>query len=174
MVPYAGFAAAGTSRHERCSDRMRWFNISYNDPVVRRAFEAICGRPFGFWQSIRRGGTGSYRFELWGGPQALLQQIDRPEDRRFCSLEVRSKGLVINLRDRLEHLAVPLAWSDVAQVELGSPGAGPRAPMRIAHANGEALLFGVGREHWGAMDRMLRAALPAGTYRTSSTSVLSV
>lgn len=149
---------------------MELFNISYNDPKVRRAVEGICGRPYSFWEGVRLGGTGSYRFQLLDAPASILARIDRAEDRRFCSMEVRPGGLLIRLKDRLETLAVPFAWTDLVRVQLGSPGSDRLSPLQIVRASGDRLVFGVGREQWGSMDRLLRRSLPADRYRTSAAS----
>ncbi len=149
---------------------MELFNISYNDPRVRRVVEGICGRPYGFWEGVRRGGTGSYRFQLLDAPASILARIDRLEDRHFCSLEVRPGGLLVRLKDRLETLAVPFAWADLQRVQLGSPGGERLAPLQFVRTTGERLVFGVRREQWGSMDRLLRRSLPAERYRTSAAS----
>ncbi len=146
------------------------FNISYNDPRVRRAVDGICGKPYGFWEGVRRGGTGSCRFLLLDGPEAILSRIDRAEDRRFCSLEVRTSGVLIRLKDRLETLAVPLGWTAPMRVVLGSPAPDGLAPLTVLDANGARLVFGVRREQWGSMDRLLRRSLPPDRYRTSAAS----
>ena len=149
---------------------MELFNISYNDPQVRRTVEGICGRSYRFWESVRRGGTGSYRFLLLDAPGPILARIDRVEDRRFCSLEVRPGGILVRLKDRLETLAVPFAWADLLRVQLGSPGGGHLAPLQFVQPTGERLVFGVGREQWGSMDRLLRNSEPVERYRTSASS----
>lgn len=134
---------------------MRLLNISYNDPRVKRELEAICGPPFGFWAGVRRGGTGSARFRLEQGPTALLEAVDREEDRGYCSLEVRPGGLVIRFRSRLETLAVPIGQTELLEAVLGSPGGGPRAPLRLTLGSGERLVFSIHREQWGGMRRLL-------------------
>lgn len=151
---------------------MQLLNISYNDPRVKRALEAVCGPPFGFWQGIRRGGTGSGRFRLEQGPAALLEAVDRADDRGYCSLEVRPGGLVIRFRSRLETLAIPIAGQDLREAVLGSPGGTTRAPLLIALRSGEQLLFSIHREQWGALHRLLRDALPAERLRLSAASAL--
>ncbi len=148
-------------------------NISYNDLRVKRALEAVCGPPFGFWAGIRRGGTGSARFRLEQGPPAMLEAVDRADDRGYCSLEVRPKGLVIRFRSRLETLAIPIALEDLREAVLGSPGGTPRAPLLIALRSGERLQFSLHREQWGSLHRLLRGALPADRLRLSAASALA-
>lgn len=147
-------------------------NISYNDPRVKRALEAECGPPFGFWQGVRRGGVGSPRFELVDAPAALLEAVDRPDDRGFCSLEMRPRGLVVRFRSRLETLAVPAGWAPAPQVELGSPGAGLHAPLRLTLACGERLHFRLRREHWGTVNGLFRRLAPPGILKVTAASGL--
>jgi hypothetical protein len=151
---------------------MTLHNISYNDPNVRRAVEAECGPAFDLWTTIKRGGSGSSRFRLLDAPPAVLTLIDRLEDRRFCSLEMRPNGLLVRMRNRLETLAVPFAWSNVGHIILGSPNEERLAPLRILASDGESLLFAVNRDQWGSLDRLLKRSVPAGLYGTSAASVL--
>jgi hypothetical protein len=151
---------------------MQLHNISYNDPKVRRSVEAECGPAFDLWATIKRGGTGTSRFQLMDAPPAVLALIDRMEDRRFCSLEMRPNGLLVRMRNRLETLAVPLAWSNVGHVTLGSPNEERLAPLRILASDGESLLFAVNRDQWGSLDRLLKRSVPTGLYRTSAARTL--
>ncbi len=109
---------------------------------------------------------------MMDAPVAIMAVIDRPEDRRFSSLEMRPKGLLVRLRDRLETLAVPLAWSKVGHITLGSPTNDRMALLRILAIEGESLLFGVSRDQWGSLDRLLKRSVPEGIYRTVPSRVL--
>jgi hypothetical protein len=151
---------------------MQLHNISYNDPKVRRLVEAECGPAFDLWTTIKRGGTGTSRFQLMDAPASVLTVIDRMEDRRFCSLEMRPNGLLVRMRNRLETLAVPLAWSNVGHITLGSPNEERLAPLRILASDGESLLFAVNRDQWGSLDRLLKRSVPTGLYRTSAARML--
>ena len=54
---------------------MHLHNISYNDPKVRRSVEAECGPAFDLWATIKRGGSGSSRFQLVDAPPAVLGRV---------------------------------------------------------------------------------------------------
>ncbi|MFN6176881.1 MAG: hypothetical protein ACK46G_05015 [Flavobacteriales bacterium] len=140
---------------------MRIYNVSYNDPNVDRAVNSVCGEGIGFWTSIRMGGTGSQRFELIDGPAELLEMVDRLEDRRFSSLELRQGGLLFRLRNRLEALAVPLAWNTIAEVKLSPVGPAISVDLHVRTKQGEHLHFRMAREQHVALDRLLRKGLPA-------------
>lgn len=151
---------------------MQVLNVSYNDPQVRRAIDAACGRPFGFWEAVRKGGTGSARFALLEAPTALLSLVDRAEDRGYCSLEARRAGLLLRMRSRLETLAVPIGSGQLVEAVLGSPGECRRAPLLFVLCGGERLLFGIHREQWGGMRSLLQRSLPADRFRLSASSRL--
>ena len=151
---------------------MHLHNISYNDPKVRRSVEAECGPAFDLWTTIKRGGTGTPRFQLMDAPASVLSVIDRMEDRRFCTLEMRPNGMLVRMRNRLETLAVPMAWSNVGHIILGSPNEERVAPLRIRASDGDSLLFAVNRDQWGSLDRLLKRSVPTGLYRTSAARVL--
>ncbi len=140
---------------------MRIFNVSYNDPKVERAVNGICGEAYGFWTSIRMGGTGSQRYELIDGPVELLEQVDRMEDRRFSSVELRQSGLLFRFRNRLEALAAPLAWSTIAEVKLSPVGTTTSVDLHVRTKQGAYLHFRMAREQHAALDRLLRKGLPA-------------
>lgn len=150
---------------------MRWLNISYNDPGIRRQVDQLCGKPHGLWEMIRRGGSGTPRLELADASDALMAPFDRMEDRRFCSIEVRSAGLLVRCRSRLETLALPLPDAEVQEVVLNAPGGRSYGVMRIRTITGGMLLMHVPRDHWGTVSRMLRKALPDGRFRTRATAV---
>lgn len=152
--------------------RMQVLNASYNDPQVRRAIDAACGRPFGFWEAVRKGGTGSARFALLEAPPELLSLVDREEDRGYCSLEARRAGLLLRMRSRLETLAVPIGSGQLVEAVLGSPGESRRAPLLFVLCGGERLLFGIHREQWGSMRSLLQRFLPAERFRLSASSRL--
>ncbi len=149
---------------------MQVLNVSYNDPQVKRAVEQACGSPYGFWESVRRGGVGSERILLVDGPASLLEMIDRAEDRGYCSFEARRKGLVIRFRSRLETLAIPIGFEEIREVVLGSPGEGRDAPLLIVLLTGERLLFSLRKEQWGGISALLRRTLAAEKLRLSASS----
>lgn len=147
---------------------MRWLNVSYNDPQVKRQVEQRCGRPYGWWDMVKRGGTGTPRLILADASDDLMRPFDREEDRRFCSIEVRPGGLVLRCRSRLETMALPLPMGDVADAVLGVPASKPHGILHLRMKDGPTLLIHVPRDHWGTVARMLRKALPNGVFRTKA------
>ena len=143
-----------TTGRSRCCLSMRIYNVSYNDPKVERAVNSVCGEGIGFWTF-----TVSMKMRL--APAELLEMVDRLEDRRFSSLELRQGGLVFRFRNRLEALAVPLAWSTIAEVKLSPVGPAISVDLHIRTKHGAHLHFRMAREQHVALDRLLRKGLPA-------------
>lgn len=147
---------------------VEWLNITYNDPTVRRKVEALCGRPIGLWEAIRRGAAGSPRMVLVDADPALLAPFDRIEDRRFLSMEVRTEGVLLRCRSRLETLGLPLGNNTLQTLELEVPGGRPHADLSILLVGGAWLRVQLASEHWGTVSKLLRKALPEGRFRTKA------
>ena len=145
---------------------MEWVNITYNDPGRRRTVEGLCGKPLGLLEMIRRGGAGTPRMFLVQASKDLLAPFDRMEDRRYCSLEVRSKGILVRCRSRLETMGLPIPYSHISEVVLGTPGALEHGALELRMADGMALVLHVSRDHWTSVAHLLRRSLPEGTFRT--------
>lgn len=147
---------------------MEWLNVSYNDPAVERALRLASGDPIGLWEAIRCGGRGTARMVLSEASGTWMDPFDRLEDRRTCSLELRKGGLVLRCRSRLETMALPCGTADITQVTLGAPAADGMGRLHIVLRAGEVVLL-VQREHWGAVARLLRHAIPGPRFRSSPT-----
>lgn len=160
--------SAEQAAHIGVASSVEWLNITYNDPTVKRKVEALCGKPIGLLEAIRRGGVGSPRMVLVAADHGLLEPFDREEDRRFFSMEVRSEGVLLRCRSRLETLGLPLGTGTLKELVLEVPGGRPYADLNIALANGAGLQLQLASEHWGTVSKMLRKALPEGRFRTKA------
>ncbi len=147
---------------------VEWLNITYNDPSIKRKVESLCGRPIGLWESIRRGGVGSPRMVLLQADHGLLDPFDRVEDRRFFSFEIRTEGVLLRCRSRLETLGLPLGKGTLKELVLEVPGGQPHAELSILLQNGAGLRVQLASEHWGTVSRMLRKSLPEGRFRSKA------
>jgi len=147
---------------------VEWLNITYNDPTVKRKVEALCGKPIGLLEAIRRGGAGSPRMVLVAADHGLLEPFDREEDRRFFSIEARTEGVLLRCRSRLETLGLPLGTGSLQELVLEVPGGRPFADLSILLVGGAALRLQLSSEHWGSVSKMLRKALPEGRFRTKA------
>lgn len=150
---------------------MQWYNVSYDDPSVRRKVEQVCGRPFSLCAALRMGGTGTARMRLSEASGTLMAPFDREEDRRYLSIEVRQDGLLLRCRSRLETMGLPISWTTIASVELAAPGPDGSGMLSIVGSDGGTVVMHVGRDHWGSVCRLLRRTVPEGRFRTRATLV---
>jgi hypothetical protein len=147
---------------------MDWLNVSYNDPSVERALRLASGEPIGLWEAIRCGGRGTARLILTEASGTWMEPFDRAEDRRTCSLELRRGGMVLRCRSRLETMALPLRAEHIVEITLGAPASDGMGMLRMVHLAGHVVLL-VPREHWGAVARLLRHAIPDPRFRSTPT-----
>lgn len=131
-----------------------------------RGLEAIVGPPYGLWSALRMGGTGYPRMVLDDAPGPLLAAIDRLEDRRSCSLEVRPKGLLMRCRQRLETLALPISWDQLERITLSAPGRTGHGRLSVHLAATSPIVLLVPRDHWVSVSRNLSRHLPQGRFKT--------
>lgn len=153
---------------------MEWLNITYNDPTVKRKVEQRCGKPYGLWEMILRGGAGTPRLSLVEASHGLLEPIDRLEDLRFCSIEIRDGGLLLRCRSRLETLGLPLANADLRDLSLAAPGNKPFGVLQLRTVANVVVVLHVHREHWGTVSKMLRKAFPDGRFKTLASTMYKV
>ncbi|MBX2979235.1 MAG: hypothetical protein KF905_08080 [Flavobacteriales bacterium] len=139
---------------------MKWLNLSYNDPAVERVVNATCGMPIGLWERLKLGGIGTARMDLLDAPGVLMADIDRAEDRRFCHIEFRSKGLIIRCRSRLETLGVPLPYVGSMNMKVREDGHGGQGALILTDHEGGIWAFRPHPDHWASTIALLNRHLP--------------
>jgi hypothetical protein len=153
---------------------MEWLNITYNNPTMQRQVDLRCGKPFGVWDMIRRGGTGTPRMALVEASDGLMAPFDRSEDLRFCSIEVRQQGILIRCRSRLETMGLPLANVEMRELSLNAPGNESFGVLQLRTISNVLVVLHVQREHWGTVSKMLRKAFPDGRFKTLASTLYKV
>lgn len=156
------FECQEQERPEIVMERMKWLNMSYNDPSVDREVNGICGKPYGLWERFKLGGIGTARMELLDAPGALLKDIDRAEDRGYCQIEFRPRGLIIRCRSRLETLGVPLPYADLVGAEIRRDREGTTGRIKLSLGVGGPWLLRPHSDHWANTIALLRRHLPPG------------
>lgn len=94
-------------------------NVSYNNPEITRQINLAVGKPLGFWQRIRLGGSGSQKFVISSATEGFQRWLGYNQDPVFCNLEIRPNGLVLRFRYLLETIAWVLPAQDVAWQQHG-------------------------------------------------------
>lgn len=100
---------------------MKIYNLSYNDKNRREAVYQITGRPYGFFSSIKMGGSGSPPLNFISGPEDVEKIINQTYDRKYCNIELLRKGIIFRFKSRLDNYGLPIPITDIIQIHL-APG----------------------------------------------------
>lgn len=93
-------------------------NLTYHDRDKLQTIYSILGRPYGFFQSIAIGGTGSPPLHLLDGPEQLLNLFRQTYDKIFSSMELFPQGLLFRFHLRLENFGIPLPFIHIREIVL--------------------------------------------------------
>uniref|UniRef100_UPI00404AA9E6 hypothetical protein n=1 Tax=Flavobacterium sp. TaxID=239 RepID=UPI00404AA9E6 len=77
-------------------------NISYNDKKVQATIEDLVGKPFGLIDNIKLNGVGSPRLSIDKTSEEIDALLNYDNNRNFCNIELRPKGIIIRFRSLLE------------------------------------------------------------------------
>lgn len=97
---------------------MKIYNLSYNDKERFAEIYALLGKPFGFFKSIRLGGTGSPGLRLHHAPPEIMTLIAHTRDRIYCNIEIFPNGIMFRFRSRLENYGLPIRFSEIEAIRL--------------------------------------------------------
>jgi hypothetical protein len=94
------------------------YNLSYNDKERFTEIYALLGKPFGFFKSIRMGGTGSPGLRLHHAPPEIMTLIAHTRDRIYCNIEIFPNGIMFRFRSRLENYGLPVRFSAIEAIRI--------------------------------------------------------
>jgi hypothetical protein len=77
-------------------------NITYNDKKLEAEIMGLVGKPFGLIENIRLQGVGSPRLDIINCSQEIAELLSYDNNRNFCNIELRPKGIIIRFRSLLE------------------------------------------------------------------------
>lgn len=77
------------------------FCNNHNDRKIREQINAIVGKPYGFWERIKLSGIGSGRLSVSSYSENLTHYFGRDLDRKFISIELRPKGILIYIKNKV-------------------------------------------------------------------------
>lgn len=80
-------------------------NVSYNNPEVTKKINAMVGEPFGIIERFKRKGIGSRRGVIVEASLQIEREFHGTGNVRYCTIELRPKGILIHFRKRLEAMA---------------------------------------------------------------------
>jgi len=87
---------------------MNIFNVSYNNKELLEEVYAISGRPYGFIERLKRGGTGTQRGVLEEGPMEVTLKFTHIQSARFCSIREMRQDILLYFICRQETFAIPM------------------------------------------------------------------
>ena len=78
------------------------FNISYNDPKVKRDIEIAVGKPFALRERWALGGIGSGKLRITETSIDIHNLLVLDQNINQCNIELRPKGIIVHFRSLLE------------------------------------------------------------------------
>lgn len=96
---------------------MQCWNLTYNDAGRWDEVYSICGRPLSFWQTVKKGGSGSPRGVLVAAPGVLGELLDETSYVKYCNVQRMSDGVLVYCKVRLEVYGIPVHRSQVLRIE---------------------------------------------------------
>jgi len=86
------------------------FNVSYNNPEIRKEIDAIVGLPYRFREKIKLGGIGIGRISITKASTDILKLLALDKYRNLCNIELRPNGIIIGFRSLLESFAFVIPY----------------------------------------------------------------
>lgn len=85
--------------------------MNHNDRKVTLAIKELVGPPYPLLERIRMGGNGSTRLDVLTYSECFNEHFGRELDRKFLNIEVRPKGIVVYIKNKVNDFAwvVPYA-----------------------------------------------------------------
>jgi len=77
------------------------YNRTYFDKDEAKEINNILGNSFSFLQILKLRGIGSSRFVVDSVSEKLSQTINRVSDINYCSIELRPKGILVNITQQI-------------------------------------------------------------------------
>lgn len=85
-------------------------NTSYNEKKINQAIEELLGKPYSFLENIKRNGIGSPRFDITRTSEEIATLLSYDNNRNFCNIELRPKGIIIRFRSLLETFSLVIPY----------------------------------------------------------------
>ena len=96
-------------------------NISYNSKKIDQEINHLVGNQYSFLTRLKMGGNGSKRMIINKWSFQFEKLLNLNSSIKYCSIELRSKGIIIRFRSLLETFAwvIPYRKLVVFQTSLG-------------------------------------------------------
>jgi hypothetical protein len=85
-------------------------NISYKDKKITQQVNELVGNPFGLLENFKYGGIGSPRLDILKSSAEIKTLLNYDNNRDFCNIELRPKGIILRFRSILETYALIIPY----------------------------------------------------------------
>lgn len=85
-------------------------NISYNDKKTNQTVIDLIDKPFGLIDNIKLSGVGSPRLDILKTSEEIAKLLSYDNNRNFCNIELRPKGIILRFRSLLETFALVIPY----------------------------------------------------------------
>ena len=86
------------------------FDTSVKSERIENQIDSLVGKPLTVWQRLKTGGNGSRRMTIYDCSHDIRKIIDGHSGINFSSIELRSKGIIIFLKKRLNTYSWPIPF----------------------------------------------------------------
>lgn len=85
-------------------------NVSYNNPEIFAKIDKEVGKPFGFFDQFKNGGTGSPKLFVNSSSEEIDALFGLDSYINSCNIELRPNGIIVRFRSILETFALPIPY----------------------------------------------------------------
>ena len=88
-------------------------NLTYNDPIIKRAVDKAVGKEFSFFQGLKMGGTGSQKFVIEEASDEIIKLLQKDNATNFTHIEQRPNGIIIRFKSYQETYGLILSFQEI-------------------------------------------------------------
>ena len=77
-------------------------NVSYHDDKIKNEINNLIGKPYSFFDKIKRGGIGSSKLLITKADKEIENLLVLDHNDNYCNIELRTNGIIIYFRSLLE------------------------------------------------------------------------
>ena len=86
------------------------YNISHNTPEIFAKINKVVGKPFGFIEALKTGGTGSPKLFVTSASSEIEGLLSQDSYTNSCNIELRPNGIIVRFKSKLETFALPIPY----------------------------------------------------------------
>lgn len=95
-------------------------NTSYNEKKINDAIDNLVGKSYTFFENLKLKGIGSPRLDILNTSVEIGILLSYDNNRNFCNIELRPKGLIIRFRSLLETYSLVIPFYKLVVFKPGN------------------------------------------------------